>query len=70
MLHLGTEIYNNEQISKVLGRILAETCLKMDYFGSMRKSKKIAKRRKLYPQALLPPADWGFAPRPPFRLND
>jgi len=31
MLHLNTETSNNEQVSKVLGRILAETCLKTDY---------------------------------------
>jgi len=35
-------MYNNEQVWKFLGRISAETCLKMDYFGS--KSPKIAKR--------------------------
>jgi len=34
MLHLSTETYNNEQVSKVLGRISAETCLKLDYFCS------------------------------------
>jgi len=36
MPYLSTEKFNNnEQVSKVfLGRILAETCLKMDYFGS------------------------------------
>jgi len=42
MLHLSTETYNNEQVSKVLGRISVEICLKIDYFGS--KSPKIAKR--------------------------
>jgi len=34
-------MYNNEQVSKVLGRISSETCLKMDYFRS--NSQKIAK---------------------------
>jgi len=33
MLNLRTQTYNNEQVSKYLGRISAETCLKMDYFG-------------------------------------
>jgi len=33
-------MYNNEQVWKVLGRISAETYLKMDYFGS--NSPKIA----------------------------
>jgi len=28
MQHLSTETYNNEQVSKVLFRISAETCLK------------------------------------------
>jgi len=28
MLHLSTETYNNEQVSKVLGKISVETCLK------------------------------------------
>jgi len=42
MLHFSTETYNNEQVSKVFGRISAETCLKMDYFGS--KFPKIPKR--------------------------
>jgi len=42
MLHLSTETYNNEQVQRFLGRILSETCLKMDYFGS--KFPKIAKR--------------------------
>jgi len=27
-------MYNNEQIWKIFGRILAETCLKIDYFGN------------------------------------
>jgi len=49
-------MYNNEnKFGRFLGRISAETRLKMDYFGS--KSPKIAKR-------------WGLCPRPPFRLND
>jgi len=34
MLHLSAEMYNNEQVSKVLGRISAKTCIKLDYFGS------------------------------------
>jgi len=33
-LSTSTETYNNEQVSKVLDRISAKTCLKMDYFGS------------------------------------
>jgi len=55
MLHLSTGTYNNEQVLKVLGRILVETCLKMNYFGS--KSPKIVKR-------------WELRPQTPFRLND
>jgi len=55
MLHLSTETHYNEQFGMFLGRISAETCLKMDYFGS--KSPKIAKR-------------WGLHPTSPFRLND
>jgi len=39
---------------RFLGRISAETCLKMDYFDS--KSSKIAKRWGLRPQNPLPPA--------------
>jgi len=45
MLHLCTETYNNERASKILGRISAETYLKMNYFIS--KSPKIANRRGL-----------------------
>jgi len=41
MLHLSIKTYNNEQVSKFLGRISAETSLKMAYFDS--KSSKIAK---------------------------
>jgi len=39
---------------RFLVRISAETCLKMDYFGS--KFLKVAKR-------------WGFAPMPPTNLD-
>jgi len=42
VLHLSTETYNNEQVSKVFKQNFAETCPKMDYFGS--KSQKITKR--------------------------
>jgi len=38
---------------RFLGIILAETCLKMDYFGS-----------KSLSEIPLPPAAGGFAPRP------
>jgi len=31
---LSPEMYNNEQVSKDLGRIAAKTCQKIDYFGS------------------------------------
>jgi len=48
MLRLSTEMYNNEQVLKVLGKISSETCLKVDYFSS--KSPKIAKRWVLRPQ--------------------
>jgi len=34
MLHLSTETYNYEQVSKIFRQILAETCLKMVYFGT------------------------------------
>jgi len=34
MQHLSTETNNNESVSRVLFRISAETCLKMDYFAS------------------------------------
>jgi len=44
------ETYNDEQVSKVFGRISAETCLKVDYFGS--KSPKSAKH-------------WGIPPPTP-----
>jgi len=47
----NTEVYNNEQVWKVLRRISAETCLKMDYFGS--KSPKIAQRFGFRPQTPL-----------------
>jgi len=33
ILHLSTEMYNNEQVCMFLGRISAETCQKMDYYG-------------------------------------
>jgi len=56
------------KFGRFLGRISAESCLKIDYFGS--KSKKIAKRWGIRLQASLPPVARGFAPRPPFRLND
>jgi len=32
MLHLSTEKYNNEQVTKVFDEISAETCRKTDYF--------------------------------------
>jgi len=35
MLHLSTEMYNNYKIRRFLGKISAETCLKMNYFGSI-----------------------------------
>jgi len=56
-------MYNNEQVWKFLGRISAETCLKMD-------SSKIAKRWGLRIQTPLPPAAGSFAPKTPFSLND
>jgi len=43
------------KFGRFLGRISAETCLKMDYFGS--KSPKS-------------PSAGGFGSRPSFRLND
>jgi len=52
MLHLSTERYNNEEVSKVLGRISSETCLKIDYFGS--KSPKIAMHRGPMPPIQTP----------------
>jgi len=45
---------------RYLGRISAETCLKMDNFGS--KSSKTAKRWGLRPQTSLPPAAGGETP--------
>jgi len=45
-------MYNNEQVWKFLGRISAETCQKMGYFGSQ--SPKIAKRWGLRPQTPTP----------------
>jgi len=42
MLHLSKEIYNKENFSKVLGRISAETCLKMDNFDSKSQKSPIA----------------------------
>jgi len=42
MLHLSTETYNNEQVSKVFRQNSYATFLKMDYDGS--KSQKISKR--------------------------
>jgi len=56
------------KFERFLGRISAETCLKMDYFGS--KFPKIAKCWELLPQTSLPPAAGGFDPRPPFKLNN
>jgi len=45
-----------------LGRILAEACLKMDYFGN---------KLEILPEACpKSPSSGGFAPRSPFRLND
>jgi len=59
MLHLRTETYNNKKnFRRFLGRILAETCLEMDYLGS--KSPKIAKRWGLRPQTPLPPCARDF----------
>jgi len=60
-------MYNNKQVWKVLSKISAETCLKMGYFGS--KFQKSPSTGGSAPDP-LPPADRGFAPRPPFRLND
>jgi len=51
-----------------LDRILAETCLKMDDFGS--KSLQIAKHWGFRSQTLLFSAEGDFASRPPFRLHD
>jgi len=56
------DTYNNEQVSKVLSRISAETYLKLDYFGS--KSQKIVKHWELCPQTTLPPAAGGFTTWP------
>jgi len=56
------------KFQRFLGRILAETCLKMDYFGC--KSQKIAKRWRLHPQIPLPPATESYVPQAPFRLDD
>jgi len=33
MLHLTTEMYNNEKFLKILDRISVETCLKIDYLA-------------------------------------
>jgi len=66
MLHLGSEIYNNEQISKVLDIISAETCLKMDCFGNRLNSQKIAKRWKLRPQA---PGELGLRSQNPAQFK-
>jgi len=55
MLHLSTETYSNEQVSKVLGRVSAETCLKMDFFGC---------------KCQKSPSARGSALRLPIRLND
>jgi len=56
------------KFGKILGRISAKTCLKMDYFGS--KSPKIAKRWGLCcPQTTLPPAAGGFASITPIRVK-
>jgi len=42
MLHLSTDTYNNEQLSKVFRQNFSWNMPKMDYFSS--KSSKIAKR--------------------------
>jgi len=47
---------------RFLGKISAETCLKMDYFGS--KSRKISKRWELYSQTPLLQAAGGQNPTP------
>jgi len=64
-----TEMYStiNNKFRSFLGRIAAETDLKMDYFGC--KSQKIAKCWGLRLQTPLPLAAGGFAPTP-FRFND
>jgi len=59
MLYLIQRCTIMNKFGRCLGRILAETYLKMDYFGS--KSQKIAP---------LASGGSGFAPRPPFKLND
>jgi len=61
VLHLSIETYNNEQISKVFGRISAEIYLKRIIL--LVNPKKIT-------QTLLPPAARGFAPRLLFSLKD
>jgi len=53
------------KIVRFVGRISAETCLKINYFGS--KLPKITKRWGLCPQTHFPHAAGGFAPKPPFR---
>jgi len=65
MLHLSIETHNNEQFWNVLGRISAETCLKMDYFVS--KLLKIAKCWGLRPHTPLPLAAGRLYPQTPFR---
>jgi len=55
MLKSTDETYNNKQVSEVLSKISAETCLKMDYFGS-----KFQKS----------PSTRGSAPNLPFKFND
>jgi len=60
-------MYNNKQFERFLGRISAQTCLKMDYFGS--KFPKTAKCWGLCPQNLSPPAAGSFASRPPIQVK-
>jgi len=63
MLHLIQRCTIMNRFGRFLGRISAETCLKMDYFGS--KSPKIA-----LPPDTLNSGGWGLRPQTPVRLND
>jgi len=63
MLHLSTETTIMNKFRRFVQAISVETCLKMDYFGTVVNYKKS-------PTAARSSGGWGFALRPPFRFND
>jgi len=65
MLHLNTQMYNNEQVSKVLDRISVEPWMhKNGFFGC-----KSQKSPSAGGSASRPPGGWGLCPQTPTQVK-